>query len=88
MEILRSPREIAQMRKAGLLVWEAHQVARPLLRPGVDHRRDRRRDRNVLRRTPRRAAVQGRARHGPLSGGHLHFDQRGGGARHPRPAES
>ena len=35
MEILRSAREIAQMRKAGLLVWEAHHAARPLLRPGV-----------------------------------------------------
>ena len=35
MEILRSPREIAQLRKAGLLVWEAHGVARALLRPGV-----------------------------------------------------
>ncbi len=35
MEILRSPREIAQMRKAGLLVWEAHCAARALLRPGV-----------------------------------------------------
>ncbi len=35
MEILRSPREIAQMRKAGLVVWEAHRVGRALLRPGV-----------------------------------------------------
>ncbi|MFZ5829276.1 MAG: type I methionyl aminopeptidase [Planctomycetota bacterium] len=35
MEILRSPREIAQMRKAGLLVWEAHQLAGSLVRPGV-----------------------------------------------------
>lgn len=35
MEILRSPREIAEMRKAGLLVWEAHQVAASLVRPGV-----------------------------------------------------
>ncbi len=35
MEILRSPREIAQMRKAGLLVWEAHRAVRPLLRPGM-----------------------------------------------------
>jgi methionyl aminopeptidase len=35
VEILRSPREIAQMRKAGLLVWEAHQIARGLIRPGV-----------------------------------------------------
>lgn len=32
---LRSPREIALMRKAGLLVWEAHQLVRPLIRPGV-----------------------------------------------------
>ena len=35
MEILRSPREIAQMRKAGLLVWEAHELARSMLRPGL-----------------------------------------------------
>ena len=35
MEILRSPREIAQMRKAGLVVWEAFQRVRPLVRPGV-----------------------------------------------------
>ena len=35
MQILRSPREIAMMRKAGLLVWQAHQVAESLLRPGV-----------------------------------------------------
>ncbi|MGA2063344.1 MAG: type I methionyl aminopeptidase [Thermoguttaceae bacterium] len=35
MEILRSPREIAQMRKAGLLVWEAFQIARDIVRPGV-----------------------------------------------------
>ena len=35
MEILRSPREIALMRKAGLLVWEAHQVAAAMVKPGV-----------------------------------------------------
>ena len=35
MHILRSPREIAQMRKAGLLVWQAHQVAAALVRPGI-----------------------------------------------------
>ena len=35
VEILRSPREIEQMRKAGLLVWEAHQVAARMLAPGV-----------------------------------------------------
>ncbi len=35
MHILRSPREIAQMRKAGLLVWQAHQIAAALVRPGV-----------------------------------------------------
>lgn len=35
MEILRSPREIAQMRKAGLLVWQAHQVVAAMLHPGV-----------------------------------------------------
>ncbi|OHB71059.1 MAG: type I methionyl aminopeptidase [Planctomycetes bacterium RBG_13_63_9] len=35
MEILRSPREIKQMRKAGLLVWQAHQLVAPMLRPGV-----------------------------------------------------
>ena len=35
MEILRSPREIAEMRKAGLLVWEAHQIAREMVRPGA-----------------------------------------------------
>ena len=35
MEILRSPREIAEMRKAGLLVWEAHRLAAAIIRPGV-----------------------------------------------------
>jgi methionyl aminopeptidase len=35
VEILRSPREIAEMRKAGLLVWHAHQVAAGMLRAGV-----------------------------------------------------
>ena len=35
MEILRSPREMAEMRKAGLLVWEAHQLVAAMLRPGV-----------------------------------------------------
>ncbi len=35
MEILRSAREIEQMRKAGLLVWEAHRIAAKKLRPGV-----------------------------------------------------
>jgi methionyl aminopeptidase len=35
VHILRSPREIAQMRKAGLLVWQAHQIAAKLVRPGV-----------------------------------------------------
>jgi len=35
MEILRSPREIGQMRKAGLLVWEAHQLAAEMVAPGV-----------------------------------------------------
>ena len=32
---LRSPREIGLMRKAGLLVWQAHQLAAELVRPGV-----------------------------------------------------
>jgi methionyl aminopeptidase len=35
VEILRSPREMAEMRKAGLLVWEAHQLAAAKIRPGV-----------------------------------------------------
>jgi methionyl aminopeptidase len=35
VEILRSPREIAEMRKAGLLVWQAHQRAAALIRPGI-----------------------------------------------------
>lgn len=35
MEILRSPREIGLMRKAGLLVWQAHQIAGSMVRPGV-----------------------------------------------------
>jgi methionyl aminopeptidase len=33
--ILKSPREIALMRQAGLLVWEAHQLAGALVAPGV-----------------------------------------------------
>jgi methionyl aminopeptidase len=32
---LRSPREIALMRRAGLVVWGAHQVAKSMVRPGV-----------------------------------------------------
>lgn len=35
MEILRSPREIAEMRKAGLLVWQVHQKMAEMIRPGV-----------------------------------------------------
>lgn len=35
MEILRSRREIDQMRKAGLLVWQAHQLAASMMRPGA-----------------------------------------------------
>jgi methionyl aminopeptidase len=35
VEILRSPREMAQMRKAGLLVWQAHQLVAAMVRPGV-----------------------------------------------------
>ena len=35
MHTLRSPREIAQIRKAGLIVWEAHRAAAALVRPGV-----------------------------------------------------
>jgi methionyl aminopeptidase len=35
VEILRSPREMAEMRKAGLLVWQAHQRVVEILRPGV-----------------------------------------------------
>ncbi len=33
--ILRSKREIGLMRKAGLLVWQAHQAANRLIKPGV-----------------------------------------------------
>ncbi len=33
--VLRSPREIGKMRRAGLLVWQAHQAAARLIRPGV-----------------------------------------------------
>jgi methionyl aminopeptidase len=32
---LRSDREIAAMRRAGLLVWGAHQVAKSMVRPGI-----------------------------------------------------
>lgn len=35
MHILRSPREINEMRKAGLLVWEAQQLVAGMVRPGV-----------------------------------------------------
>jgi len=35
---LRSPREIRKMRAAGLIVWQAHQAAAQLLRPGVTTR--------------------------------------------------
>ena len=33
--VLRSPREIRLLRKAGLVVWEAHEAARQVIRPGV-----------------------------------------------------
>jgi methionyl aminopeptidase len=32
---LRSPREIRKMRKAGLLVWQGHQAANRILKPGI-----------------------------------------------------
>jgi methionyl aminopeptidase len=32
---LRSDREISEMRKAGLLIWQAHQIAAEMVRPGV-----------------------------------------------------
>ena len=32
---LRSSREVAKMRKAGLIVWQAHQAAAQMLKPGV-----------------------------------------------------
>lgn len=35
MLTLRSPREIGLMRQAGLVVWEAHQIAAELVKPGV-----------------------------------------------------
>lgn len=35
MHILRSLREIRMMRKAGLVVWQAHQIAAAMIRPGV-----------------------------------------------------
>jgi methionyl aminopeptidase len=35
VHILRSPREINEMRKAGLLVWQAHQLVTELVRPGA-----------------------------------------------------
>lgn len=35
MEVLRSPREIAQMRKAGLVVWQALALAKTMVRPGA-----------------------------------------------------
>lgn len=37
-EILRSHREIALMRRAGLVVWEALQLAATMIRPGVSTR--------------------------------------------------
>jgi methionyl aminopeptidase len=35
VEVLRSAREISQMRKAGLLVWRSLKLAESLIRPGV-----------------------------------------------------
>lgn len=35
LHTLRSPREISLMREAGLLVWQAHQIAAERVRPGV-----------------------------------------------------
>lgn len=32
---LKSDKEIAAMRQAGLVVWQAHQVAAPLMKPGI-----------------------------------------------------
>ena len=42
-----SPREIGQMRKAGLLVWQAHQLVARHGPAGRDHGRDRRRGRPI-----------------------------------------
>ncbi len=38
LRVLRSPREIRLMRRPGLLVWQAHQAAGKLVRPGVTTR--------------------------------------------------
>lgn len=35
VQILRSAREIQMMRKAGFVVWQAHQLAASMIRPGV-----------------------------------------------------
>ncbi len=35
---LKTPDQIQRMREAGLLVWEAHQIAARLVRPGVPTR--------------------------------------------------
>ncbi|MBV9231310.1 MAG: M24 family metallopeptidase, partial [Chloroflexi bacterium] len=35
MEYLKTDKDIAKMRQAGLLVWGAHQVAASLVKPGV-----------------------------------------------------
>src|SRR5687768_2178342 len=38
MRSLKSPRELALMRQAGLVVWNAHRLAAALVRPGVTTR--------------------------------------------------
>ena len=75
MEIIRSPREMAEMRKAGLLVWQAIQLASPLIRPGVATREiDAVIDRFFAEHHAV-ALVQRRGRNRPLPRHHLHLGQ-------------
>ena len=85
MHILRSSREIAQLRKAGLLVWQAHQLAGALVKPGVTTGEIDAAIEKFFLEQRRHPAVQGRARQGPLPRRGLHFGQRRSGARHSRP---
>ncbi len=65
-----------------------HQLAAAMVRPGVTTAEIDAAVERFFAEHRRRAAVQGRARQGAVSGRHLHLDQRGSGPRHSRPARA
>ena len=73
---LRSPREIAQMRRAGLLVWQAHQAVAERIRPGVTTGELDEAVEEVFAAAREPIPLfQGSSREGPLPCRHLHLGQ-------------